>query len=56
MSNEQFEQIIQLLKEIKELLKEQSQPQTKITVVGNKPQSNSVPKAKGFNPNDDFNL
>jgi len=56
MSNEQFQQIINLLTEIKDLLKEQSQPQTKITVVGNKPQSNSVPKAKGFNPNDDFNL
>lgn len=57
MTNEQYlQQIVNLLKEIKELLKEQSSPQTKITVVGNKPQSNSVPKAKGFNPNDDFNL
>jgi hypothetical protein len=36
------------------LLKEQSVPQTKITVVGNKPQSNSVPKAKGFDPKEDF--
>lgn len=54
MTNEQFQQIVNLLTEIKELLKEQSQPQTKITVVGNKPQSNSVPKAKGFNPSDDF--
>lgn len=56
MTNEQFEQIVNLLKEIKELLKEQSSPQTKITVVGNKPQTNSVPKAKGFNANDDFTL
>lgn len=56
MTNEQFEQIVQLLKEIKELLKEQSSPQTKITVVGNKPQTNSVPKAKGFNATDDFTL
>ena len=56
MEVEQFTIIKNLLEEIKQLLKEQSQPQTKITVVGNKPQSNSAPKAKGFNPNDDFNL
>ncbi len=56
MTDEQFEQVIQLLKEIKELLKEQSSSQTKITVVGNKPQTNSVPKAKGFNASDDFTL
>jgi len=54
MTNEQFQQLINLLTEIKQLLKEQSQPQTKITVVGNKAQTNSVPKAKGFNPSDDF--
>ena len=54
MTNEQFQQLVNLLTEIKDLLKEQSQPQTKITVVGNKPQSNSVPKAKGFNPTEDF--
>jgi len=56
MTNEQFEQLMEVLKEIKELLKEQSSPQTKITVVGNKPQTNSVPKAKGFNAGDDFTL
>ena len=56
MEVEQFTIIKKLLEEIRDLLKEQSQPQTKITVVGNKPQSNSAPKAKGFNPNDDFNL
>jgi len=56
MEIEQFTIIKTLLEEIRDLLKEAQQPQTKITVVGNKPQSNSVPKAKGFNPNDDFNL
>lgn len=56
MTNEQFQQLINLLTEIKELLKEQSQPQTKITVVGNKAQTNSVPKAKGFTATDDFSF
>lgn len=56
MTNEQFEELMILLTEIKDLLKEQSSPQTKITVVGNKPQTNSVPKAKGFNASDDFTL
>lgn len=56
MTNEQFEELMTLLTEIKDLLKEQSSPQTKITVVGNKPQTNSVPKAKGFNASDDFTL
>ena len=54
MDTEQFTIIKNLLEEIRNLLKEQSVPQTKITVVGNKPQSNSVPKAKGFNPTEDF--
>ena len=56
--------ILNVLHEIRDLLKKQNQllesiqpqSQTKITVVGNKPQSNSVPKAKGFNPTDDFSL
>jgi uncharacterized protein YoxC len=56
--------ILAVLHEIRDLLKKQNellesiqpQSQTKITVVGNKPQSNSVPKAKGFNPTDDFSL
>lgn len=54
--------MLNVLNEIRDLLKKQNelletlqpQSQTKITVVGNKPQSNSVPKAKGFNPTDDF--
>ena len=54
MELEQFTIIKSLLEEIRDLLKEDKQPQPKITVVGNKPQSNSVPKAKGFNPTEDF--
>ena len=54
MDTEQFTIMKNLLEEIRNLLKEQSVPQTKITVVGNKPQSNSVPKAKGFDPKEDF--
>jgi len=54
MEVEQFTIIKNLLEEIRDLLKEQSVPQTKITVVGNKAQSNSVPKAKGFDPKEDF--
>ncbi len=54
--------ILNVLHEIRDLLKKQNQllesiqpqSQTKITVVGNKPQSNSVPKAKGFDPKEDF--
>jgi hypothetical protein len=45
------------LEEIRDAIKEQQsnqQPQTKITVIGNKPQNNSPTKAKGFNPTDDF--
>jgi hypothetical protein len=55
MELEQFTILKTLLEEIRDLLKnQQTQSQTKITVVGNKPQSNSVPKAKGFNPTEDF--
>ena len=56
MTESQFETIVDLLREIKKLLEQQSQPQTKITVVGNKPQTNSVPKAKGFNASEDFSF
>ncbi len=48
MEVEQFTIIKNLLEEIRDLLKnQQPQSQTKITVVGNKPQTNSVTKAKG---------
>lgn len=52
MTTEQFKQIMDVLNEIKELLKEK-QTQTKITVVGNKAQT-SVPK--GLNSKDNFTL
>lgn len=52
MQKEQFDEIIQVLKEIKELLEKQ-QPQTKITVVGNKTQ-NQIPK--GLKSDEDFTL
>jgi len=52
MTTEQFEQIMQVLKEIKEILQEQKQPQTKITVVGNKVQNNT----KGLKNDEDFTL
>ncbi len=55
MDLEQFTIIKNLLEEIRDAIKEQQpQSQTKITVVGNKPQTNSVPKAKGFEPKKDF--
>lgn len=55
MDIEQFETIKSLLEEIRDLLKEQQQPQTKITVVGNKPQNNTkIPK--GVQTNEDFTL
>ena len=55
MEVEQFTIIKNLLEEIRDLLKnQQPQSQTKITVVGNKAQTNSVPKAKGFDPKEDF--
>lgn len=53
MTSEQFDQIMEVLKEIKELLKEKNQTQTKITVVGNKAQT-QVPK--GLKSNEDFTL
>lgn len=57
MEIEQFAIIKNLLEEIRDLLKnQQSQSQTKITVVGNKAQTNSVPKAKGFDPKEDFSF
>ena len=57
MEAEQFTIIKTLLEEIRDAIKEQQsnqQPTTKITVVGNKAQSNSPPKAKGFDPKEDF--
>ena len=57
MEVEQFTIIKTLLEEIRDAIKEQQsnqQPQTKITVVGNKAQSNPPTKAKGFNPTEDF--
>lgn len=55
MELEQFAIIKGLLEEIRDLLKEDKQPQTKITVVGNKPQNNTkIPK--GVQTNEDFTL
>ena len=57
MEVEQFTIIKTLLEEIRDAIKEQQfnqQPTTKITVVGNKAQSNSPIKAKGFDPKEDF--
>ena len=55
MEVEQFTIIKTLLEEIRDAIKEQqTQSQTKITVVGNKAQTYSVPKAKGFDPKEDF--
>jgi hypothetical protein len=55
MDVEQFTIIKTLLEEIRDLLKEDKQPQTKITVVGNKPQNNTkIPK--GMQTNEDFTL
>lgn len=55
MEIEQFAIIKTLLEEIRDLLKEDKQPQTKITVVGNKPQNNTkIPK--GMQTNEDFTL
>lgn len=57
MEVEQFTIIKNLLEEIRDAIREQQsnqQPTTKITVVGNKAQSNSPTKAKGFSPTDDF--
>lgn len=55
MNDEQFEELMVLLTEIKDLIKEQQsnqQPQTKITVIGNKTQTNT----KGLQNNEDFTL
>jgi hypothetical protein len=57
MSFEQYEKIVELLTEIRDLLKAQSgQSQTKITVVGNRATAGRPPKAAGLNTNDDFTL
>ncbi len=53
MDVEQFTIIKALLEEIRDLLKEDKQPQTKITVVGNKPQT-QVPK--GLKSDEDFSF
>lgn len=55
MTNEQFQILMEMLNEIKELLQQTQQPQTKITVVGNKTQNNTkIPK--GLNTTEDFSL
>jgi len=56
MDVEQFTMIKKLLEEIRDLLKEQQsnqQPTTKITVVGNKPQT-QIPK--GLKSDDEFSF
>ena len=52
MTDEQFQTLMEMLNEIKELLQQSQQPQTKITVVGNKVQSNQ----KGLQNSEDFTL
>jgi hypothetical protein len=52
MDVEQFTIIKNLLEEIKELLKQNQQSSTKITVVGSKPKTNP----KGLQNTDDFTL
>ena len=55
MNDIQFQTLMEMLNEIKELLQQNQQPQTKITVVGNKPQNNTkIPK--GLNTKEDFSL
>lgn len=58
MSNEQFLKMMELLTEIRDLLKTQSgQSQTKITVVGNRATTAGRPtKTTGLNTNEDFTL
>jgi hypothetical protein len=51
MDKEQFQTLMEMLNEIKELLQQNQQPQTKITVVGNKPQT-QIPK--GLKSDEDF--
>jgi hypothetical protein len=53
MDKEQFQTLMEMLNEIKELLQQDQQPQTKITVVGNKTQ-NTIPK--GLKSDEDFSL
>ena len=52
MTDEQFQILMEMLNEIKELLQQNQQPQTKITVVGNKVQQNT----KGLKSDEDFTL
>ena len=52
MTDEQFQTLMEMLNEIKELLQQSQQPQTKITVVGNKVQTNQ----KGLQNSEDFTL
>ena len=52
MTDEQFKTLMEMLNEIKELLQQNQQPQTKITVVGNKVQTNQ----KGLQNSEDFTL
>ena len=52
MDKEQFQTLMEMLNEIKELLQQDQQPQTKITVVGNKVQTNQ----KGLQNSEDFTL
>ncbi len=52
MTDEQFQTLMEMLNEIKELLQQSQQPQTKITVVGNKVQTNT----KGLKNTEDFTL
>jgi hypothetical protein len=52
MDNTQFQTLMEMLNEIKELLQQNQQPQTKITVVGNKVQRNT----KGIKNDEDFTL
>jgi len=52
MTDEQFQTLMEMLNEIKELLQQSQQPQTKITVVGNKTQTNQ----KGLQNSEDFTL
>mgnify|MGYP000346377083 FL=1 len=51
MTDQQFQTLMEMLNEIKELLQQNQQPQTKITVVGNKPQT-QIPK--GLKSDEDF--
>jgi len=52
MTDEQFQTLMEMLNEIKELLQQNQQLQTKITVVGNKVQTNQ----KGLQNSEDFTL